>query len=216
MNGTGATWVGVQWRQWTITVANDDVVAVPGAAPAELGSLDDRALVAACLAGRREAFDQIVIRHRRPIYQLCYRFVGNHEDATDLGQDVFLRAYRALGQFKGDASVGTWLYRIAVNLCLNKVGSRAPRTEPIDDRTALPSLGPDAMSQLMSAERAGQVRAAIAKLPPRQRATLILRVYQDLPHQEIARLLGSSVGAVKANFFHALNNLRRLLREQPI
>ncbi len=216
MNGAGATWVGGQWPQWTITVANDDVVAVSGVAPAELESLDERALVAACRAGQHEAFDQIVIRHRRSIYQLCYRFVGNHEDATDLGQEVFLRAYRALGKFKGEASVGTWLYRIAVNLCLNKVGSRAPRTEPIDDRNALPARGPDAMSRLMSAERARQVRAAIAKLPPKQRATLILRVYQDLPHQQIARLLGSSVGAVKANFFHALNTLRRLLREESI
>ena len=71
------------------------------------------------------------------------------------------------------------------------------------------------MSRLLSSERAGQVRAAIARLPPKQRATLILRVYQELPHQEIARILGSSVGAVKANFFHALHNLKRLLQDEP-
>jgi RNA polymerase sigma-70 factor (ECF subfamily) len=216
MDGAGTTCVGGQWPPGTITVAQHDGVAVPDVPAAELDALDERALIAACLAGQREAFDHIVVRHRRAVYQLCYRFVGNHEDATDLAQDVFLRAYRALRNFKGDAAFGTWLYRIAVNLCLNKVSSRAPRTEAIDERSGLSTREPDAMSQLMSAERAGQVRAAIAKLPPRQRATLILRVYQDLPHQEIARLLGSSAGAVKANFFHALNNLRRLLGEDEL
>jgi RNA polymerase sigma-70 factor, ECF subfamily len=213
MSGTGTTCVGGQWPPWTITVVQHDGAGVPDAATADLEALDERALVAACVAGRREAFDVIVVRHRRPVYQVCYRFVGNHEDATDLAQEVFLRAYRALGNFKGNASIGTWLYRIAVNLCLNKVSAKAPRMEPIGERDALPSHEPDAVSRLMSAERAERVRAAIARLPRKQRATLILRVYQDLPHQEIARLLGSSVGAVKANFFHALNNLKRLLRE---
>jgi RNA polymerase sigma-70 factor, ECF subfamily len=215
MDGAGTTCVGGQWPPWTITVAQQGGGALPAAAGAELEALDERALVAACVAGRRDAFDEIVVRHRRAVYRICYRFVGNHEDATDLGQEVFLRAYRALGSFKGDASFGTWLYRIAVNLCLNKVGSRAPRTEPIEERHAPPDRAPDAVSRMLSAERTGQVRAAIARLPPKQRATLILRVYQELPHQEIARLLGSSVGAVKANFFHALNNLRRLLQDEP-
>jgi RNA polymerase sigma-70 factor (ECF subfamily) len=72
-----------------------------------------------------------------------------------------------------------------------------------------------AADALLRGERAAQVRAAIGRLPKKQRATLVLRVYHDLPHDEIAKILGSSVGAVKANFFHALNNLKRLLREQP-
>jgi len=215
MDGAGTTCGGALRPPWTITVAHQDGVDVPADPVADFGPLDERALIAACLSGQREAFDQLVLRHRRSVYQVCYRFVGNHEDATDLAQEVFLRAYRALGSFKGNSGVGTWLYRIAVNLCLNKVSSRVPRTEPIDERSGLTVREPDAMAQLMSAEQAGQVRAAIARLPRKQRATLILRVYQDLPHQEIARLLGSSVGAVKANFFHALNNLRRLLREEP-
>jgi len=216
MSGAGATSVGGNWPEWTITVAHHDGAEVPAFSYAVLEGLDERALVAACLAGQREAFDELVVRHRRAIYQVCYRFVGNHEDATDLAQETFLRAYRALRNFKGDAQVGTWLYRIAVNLCLNKVSARTPRTEPVDERLALPSREPDAVSRLMTEERAGLVRAAVARLPPRQRATLILRVYQDLSHQEIARALGSSVGAVKANFFHALQNLRRLLRDASV
>jgi RNA polymerase sigma-70 factor (ECF subfamily) len=75
--------------------------------------------------------------------------------------------------------------------------------------------GPDQVSRVIAGERAARVRAAIGRLPPRQRATLVLRVYQEMPHQEIAVLLGSSVGAVKANFFHALNNLKRLLGGDP-
>src|SRR5687767_4639669 len=92
----------------------------------------DAELVASSLAGNREAFDVIVERHRRQVYQLCYRFVGNHEDASDLAQDVFIRAYRGLRKFKGQSSLGTWLYRIAVNVSLNKVSGRKLRAVPID------------------------------------------------------------------------------------
>jgi RNA polymerase sigma-70 factor, ECF subfamily len=186
---------------------------MPGAAQpaADLATLDDRALVLACLSGRREAFDELVVRHRRAVYRLCYRFVGNHEDATDLAQEVFLRAFRALRNFKGDSAVGTWLHRIAVNLSLNAVASRTRRAETSEERAAPVASGPDAMSLVLSGERAAHVRAAIARLPRKQRATLVLRVYQEMSHQEIAELLGSSVGAAKANFFHALANLKRLL-----
>jgi RNA polymerase sigma-70 factor (ECF subfamily) len=192
-------------------VVDHDGMSEAAQPAADLATLDDRALVEACLAGHREAFDELVVRHRRAVYRLCYRFVGNHEDADDLAQEVFLRAFRALRTFRGDSAVGTWLHRIAVNLALNAVAGRARRAETNDDRAVPVAPDPDAMSLVLGAERAAQVRAAIAKLPPRQRATLVLRVYQEMPHQEIAELLGSSVGAAKANFFHALANLKRLL-----
>lgn len=180
---------------------------------------DDRALVAACLAGRRGAFGVLVERHQRQVYRLCYRFAGNHADASDLAQDTFVRAYRALGGFKQQSSVGTWLYRIAVNVCLNRVSSRAPAIEPLDvhgaGRAAVHAAARDeaADAALMRQERAAVVRAAIARLPKKQRATLVLRVYHELPHDEIAAILGSSVGAVKANFFHAMANLKKLLEK---
>ena len=178
----------------------------------------DAELVAACLAGQRDAFDVIVERHRRHVYQLCYRFVGNHEDASDLAQDVFIRAYRGLRTFKSQASLGTWLYRIGVNVCLNKLSLKTPKPESLDPLLAMSdhrvaSQDETATEALLREERAVQVRAAISRLPKKQRATLVLRVYHDLPHEEIAKILGSSVGAVKANFFHALNNLKKLLRE---
>ncbi len=178
----------------------------------------DAELVESCLAGTRESFDVLVARHQRHVYQLCYRFVGNHEDASDLAQDVFIRAYRGLRTFKGQASLGTWLYRIGVNVCLNKVGAKTPKPQSLDLLLAasdqrIASQAESAPDALLRGERAERVRAAIARLPKKQRATLILRVYHELPHEEIAGLLGSSVGAVKANFFHALNNLKKLMGE---
>jgi RNA polymerase sigma-70 factor (ECF subfamily) len=184
-------------------------------APA-LVDLDERRLVAACLGGTREAFDVIVERHRRSVYQLCYRFVSNHEDASDLVQEVFLRAYRGLKNFKGDASLGTWLYRIGVNACLNRLSARPPVAEPLETSESVVDRDLDPASRLLQHERSKRVRAAIARLPRKQRTTLILRVYHELSHQEIASIVGSSVGAVKANFFHALQNLKRILAQDPV
>ncbi len=179
-------------------------------------TLEDSALVGASLAGDREAFDVLVQRHQRHVYQLCYRFAGNHEDASDLAQDTFIRAYRGLRSFKGTAAFSTWLYRIAVNVCLNHAGTRAARhvvgidaLDSTDTRIERPDVA------LVRAERAAEVRAAIAGLPGKQRAAVILRVYHELPHEAIAEILGSSVGAVKANFFYALANLRKALRVTP-
>lgn len=195
---------------WTVRVVQPDQVAETERAA--VADLDERELVAACLAGRRDAFDVIVERHRHTVYQLCYRFVGNHEDASDLAQDVFLRAYRGLHRFRAQSSLGTWLYRIGVNACLNRVSVKRPLTEPIDARPHVDEHADDPATELLRSERARQVRSAIAKLPRKQRATVILRVYHELSHEEIAGVLGSSVGAVKANFFHALGNLRNLLK----
>jgi len=180
-------------------------------ADAPLDSLDERALVDACLARTAGAFDLVVERHRRRIYQLCYRFVPNHEDANDLSQDVFLRAYRALPNFRGQSSLATWLYRIGVNVCLNRVTTKTVPSEPLADRQFIDDDAESAPDRMLRAERGAKVRSAIAQLPPKQRATLILRMYHEMSHQEIADVLGGSVGAVKANYFHALGNLRKLL-----
>lgn len=185
-------------------------------ADATLDSLDENALVEACLAGTAGAFDLIVERNRRSIYQLCYRFMGNHEDASDLSQDVFLRAYRGLRNFRGQSSLATWLYRIGVNVCLNRVSARTVASEPIADRQFVDVDAESASDRLLRAERGAKVRSAIAQLPPKQRATLILRMYHEMSHQEIAETLGGSVGAVKANFFHALGNLRKLLGHEDV
>ncbi len=170
---------------------------------------DESALIEACRRGEREAFDRLVVRYQRDIYRLCYRYVNDHEDANDLAQEVFLKAWRAIGRFRGESRFSTWLYRIAVNACLNHRALRRPATEELKDSLADPGRGP--LSAALSEDESRRVRQAVARLPEKQRATLILKVYQELSHEEVAAVLGNSVGTVKSNLFHALANLRRLL-----
>jgi RNA polymerase sigma-70 factor (ECF subfamily) len=212
--GWKATWdLAMTGRDRTSSSTSGRRPAGRDAVPlAELESADDRVLVTAFLDGRREAFDVIVERHRRHVYQLCFRFMGNHEDASDLAQDVFVRAFKGLRNFKNEASLGTWLYRVAVNVCLNRRALKRPETEPLDPAQHIDVRLDSPLDRVLRDEKAVVVRQAIEKLPPKQRATLVLRVYQELSHEEIAAVLGSSVGAVKANFFHALGNLRRHLQ----
>ena len=199
-------------------MAHESALELPWTAGAvtALSELDDSTLAASAAAGDREAFDVIVERHRRSVYQVCYRFVHNHEDASDLAQDAFVRAWKGLKTFKGQSALSTWLYRIAVNVCLNRVSARTLPSEPIESTDRFEDVRAEgAQHAMIRAERAVAVRKAIAGLPDKQRATLILRTYHDMSHQQIADALGSSVGAVKANFFHALANLKKILGSEP-
>jgi len=212
MTDLTSTWpAGARWSLETMS-ASERTAAKPAAAQA---ASDDRALVRAAAAGSREAFDEIVVRHRRAVYRLCHRFAGNHEDAADLTQQVFLRAYRGLDAFRGESAIATWLYRIAVNASLNFLAARRPPQQEVIAAESVPDRGPGPETALLADERAARVRRAVASLPDRQRATIILRVYHDLPYKEIASVLGGSIGAAKANVFHALRNLRRLMNEEP-
>jgi len=193
--------VGAASQEWTVRVVEPE--------------RDDQTLVTASLAGDKAAFDEIVERHRRTIYQVCFRFVNNHEDASDLAQETFVRAWKGLGRFKGHAALSTWLYRIAVNVCLNHVSAKRLTVEPLDSDRFIDPAAELPGTNLVRQERALAVRRAIAELPEKQRATLILRSYHEMSHQEIADVLGSSVGAVKANFFHALANLKKILGSEP-
>jgi RNA polymerase sigma-70 factor (ECF subfamily) len=177
------------------------------------GGCGDREVLEACRRGEREAFGLLVERYQRDVYRLCYRYLGNHEDANDMAQEAFLKAWRGLPSFRGDSAFSTWLYRIAVNTCLNFRSARpSPGTEePSGD---LPDGRPSAAEGMVSRERERLVRAAIGRLPEKQRATLILKIYHELTHEEVARILGSTVGTVKANLFHAVSNLRRLVTGQ--
>ena len=170
---------------------------------------DDQGDVEACQRGEREAFDRLVTRYQRDVYRLCYRYVNNHHDANDMAQEVFLKAYRAIARFRGDSSLSTWLYRIAVNTCLNFRSSRRPEALELSEH--LPDSSTGAMDRLEQDETSERVRDAVKRLPEKQRATLILKIYHDLTHEEVAAVLGASVGTVKANLFHALGNLKKLL-----
>lgn len=208
-------WPSAESLEWSLTVT-EPARGCPETVPETLSGLSDPELVARTRAGDPAAFDVIVERHRRAVYQVCYRFVHHHEDASDLAQEVFVRAWRGLARFKGDAAFSTWLYRIAVNACLNRVGARRFPAESLGDEDRFEDARAERPgSALLAEERAVAVRRAIGALPPKQRATLVLRMYHELSHRQIADILGSSVGAVKANFFHALGNLRTILGSEP-
>jgi RNA polymerase sigma-70 factor (ECF subfamily) len=162
------------------------------------------------LAGETAAFDDFVRQYQHEIYRLAYRMTRNAEDAKDLAQETFVQAYRSLGTFRGRARFSTWLYRIAVNLCLNHLKSAA-RQDPaeVDDR--LPDARGDALTVLLTDEQDRALAEAIEALPPQQKATLALRVQQGLGHREIAEILECSEGTAKANYFHAVRALQRRL-----
>lgn len=165
---------------------------------------DDAALIARARDGDRAAFDAIVRRHERAILRLATRWTGDADEAADLAQRAFVRAFLRADGFRGEAHLRTWLFRIAINLCKNHVRDRA-RLRPLADE---PSVAPRADERIDAGRRLARLQAAITKLPPRQRAVVDLRVYEDLPFSEIARLLGSNVVAAKVNFHYAMKKLR--------
>ncbi len=163
-----------------------------------------------CLAGDAGAFDHLVRKYQRGVYQLAYRITRNGEDAKDLAQDAFVQAYRSLQSFQRKSSFYTWLYRITVNLCLNHLKGTA-RMDPAEVDERVPDVREDALNVLARQERDRAVVEAIATLPPQQRATLTLRVHQGLSHKEIAEILECSEGTAKANYFHAVRGLQARL-----
>jgi RNA polymerase sigma-70 factor, ECF subfamily len=165
----------------------------------------DLALVRRFQAGDEHAFGLLVEEHRGEIYRLAFRLLGNHADADDLAQEAFLRSYRSLARFRGDSAFRTWLIRIVLNLAADRkkrLGSRrlVPLQEiPEKDLPRVPFQG---------TVREEALHRAVRELPPRQRETLVLRIFQEMRFQEIALVMGCTVGTAKANFFHALRGLR--------
>ncbi|MEO5761683.1 MAG: sigma-70 family RNA polymerase sigma factor [Vicinamibacteria bacterium] len=172
----------------------------------------EREAIEACLAGDASAFDALVIRHQKTIHRVCYRFTSNTEDAADLTQEVFVKAYRSLAKFRGTSAFSTWLYRIAVNACLSFKSARKNKPmEEWDENSDVPSDTPSVEDSLDAKMSANHVREALDTLPEKQRLTVIMKVLEERSHAEVADLLGSNVGTVKANLFFAIRNLRKQL-----
>lgn len=175
----------------------------------------DAELVARYLAGDRRAFDDLVRHYQRPIYHLAYRYLRSEADAKDLTQRTFLKVYGALPRFRAESSFRTWIYRIAINLCLNELRDRrrgeASSPEAIEQA---PAPAPE-IESLDAEARGAWLRRAIASLPPKQRMVLELRIYDELPFREVAELVGSTENAAKVNFHHAVKRLRSLVGGEP-
>ncbi len=170
----------------------------------------DVALVARAQRQERGAFDTLVRRHQRGLWRVVRRYLRNDADASDVTQQAFVRAFRSLDKFRGEATVRTWLYRIGINLALNHLRDRA-REQPAeiaDDALTAPAVG---ATELIATERGLRLRAAVAQLPPKQKLVLELRVFDDLAFREVAVLAGCTENAAKVSFHYAVKKLRELL-----
>jgi RNA polymerase sigma-70 factor (ECF subfamily) len=178
---------------------------------------EDGTLLEAFRRGEESAFTALVIKYREAIYRVARRMLNNHEDAADATQEVFIRAYRALHRFDGRSQLYTWLYRITVNLCLD-ARSRLSRMSVVEGEDALQSVaaGPRLEDEAEYHESGRFIAEAVAELPPRQRAMVVLRLYQDLPYQDIAEIMGCTEGTVKATMFAALRKLRQTLTARGV
>jgi RNA polymerase sigma-70 factor, ECF subfamily len=168
-------------------------------------------IVTAARSGDREAFAALVRETYDRTYTLAYRLTDNEEDARDVVQETYLRAYRAIEQFRGEAQVTTWLYRITANCAATQLGSRRRhRHEPLDVmlEAADPAPAADPVDRAVANDLRATLETAIAELPPRLRAVVVLRDVYDLPHDAIAAELGITETAAKVRLHRARRALK--------
>jgi RNA polymerase sigma-70 factor (ECF subfamily) len=179
--------------------------------PSKAQTVEPGDLVARCQAGDVEAFEALYRQHAARIYSLACRMAGSPEDGEDLLQEIFLQAHRKLGSFKGDSAIGTWLYRLALNHCLDYVRSRQAKmsklTETLDaDVSFEPTARRETPIARMDLER------AVARLPEGCREAFVLHDVEGFDHKEVGRLLGIAEGTSKSQVFKARMKLRSMLR----
>ena len=182
----------------------------------------DEELVTLAMGGDSESFNQLVLRWERPIHALAYRTLGREDEARDVCQETFLRAYRALPGFKGEAKFSSWIYRIALNLCRDWIRKkrRTPvmqAPEGIDLADLAAARGPVESIETLVARRqlSQRVATAMRTLPEEQRTAVILKEYHGLTFQEIAEMQGCPLSTVKTRLCQGLSVLRKQLAERP-
>jgi RNA polymerase sigma-70 factor (ECF subfamily) len=172
---------------------------------------DDLELLHRCQKGDSEAFGQLVTKYRIKIFTMIYGIVGNENDAWDLAQDSFLKAWRSIHQFGGRSSFYTWLYRITINVTVDSLRKRSRRGEvELDD--AIPSFLPSPRANYERAEIRALVDAALAQLTPEHRAVIVLKEIEDMQYREIAEILNVSIGTVMSRLFYGKKKLQSILR----
>ena len=181
----------------------------------------DEELVALSIGGDVESFNQLVVRWERPIYALAYRVIGREEEARDVVQETFLRAFRGIGNFRGQAKFSSWVYRIALNLCRDWIRRERrtpilPAPEGVDVIELAAEQGPaESIEDLVARNDMSQVVADLmTRLPEEQRTAIILKEYHGMTFQEIADLQGCPLSTVKTRLYQGLSVLRRQLERQ--
>jgi RNA polymerase sigma-70 factor (ECF subfamily) len=181
----------------------------------------DEELVEACQSGEASAFDVLVARWEDRIRGAAFRFLGSEEEARDVAQEAFLKAYRCLGGFKREARFSSWLYQIATNLCRDRLRRRKTRAtvslEEIEENgPVMVEPRPGAHDRLLQMDLARAVRRAVEALPDEQREVVILKEYQELTFLEIAQTLDVPVSTVKTRLYRGLGQLRRRLEREGL
>ncbi len=207
-----------------LTALMETPVERPVPAPAPADESADRALVRLAQSGDLGAFDELVVRYQERIYALVYHMTSNHEDAHDLAQEAFVKAWKALRNFKGDSSFYTWVYRIAVNHTLNHLKTRRSRTHHVslNDLDFNAEHDPD-LIQLIShknprrdvnlKELGERLNEAMQKLSDEHRTVVTLHDVQGMPHDEIAQILQCNPGTVRSRLFYARQQLQAWLSD---
>ena len=183
----------------------------------------DEELVARSRGGDLDSFNQLVLRWERPIYALAYRTIGREEDARDVAQETFLRAFRALGGFKGEAKFSSWLYRITLNLCRDwmRRERRTPVSQPPEGIDIIELAGEgepaESLDDVVTRKQLGRaVEKAMAMLPEEQRTAIIMKEYHGLTFQEIADVLDCPLSTVKTRLYQGLSVLRKQLQQDGV
>ena len=162
-------------------------------------------------AGDDSAFEELVTRHQKTVYDLAYRMLENHADAADMAQKTFVQVFLHHRSFKRESSFRTWVYQICLNQCRNALRNRA-RLAHHEDVEGLALAAPqDTFTEVARSELKDRLGQAIRTLPARQREALVLRVYHDHAFAEIGVIMSCSEGTAKANYHHAVDKLRRVL-----
>jgi len=185
--------------------------------------IEDQVLVKRAQGGDSAAFDELVRRYQERIYATVYHMTSNHEDANDLAQDAFVKAYRALGSFKGDSSFFTWLYRIAVNKTINFLKQRKNRNHlSLNDLDFNAEHDPDLIALVSDktprrevglVELSEKLNAAMQKLSDDHRLVVTLHDVQGLPHEEISKIMNCNIGTVRSRLFYARQQLQAYLSD---
>ena len=164
--------------------------------------------------GSESAFNELVLRYQEKIYWVARRFSGSHDNADDITQEVFCRMYESLKDFRGDSSLYTWLYRIAVNVSLNHLRKQKLREFlRIDEIFEVESSAEESPQALVEkSEHQLLIEQAVATLPERQKMVFVMRYFEEMPYEEIAVVLKTSVGGLKANYFHAVRKIGDYIR----
>src|SRR4030042_232169 len=174
--------------------------------------LSDDELIKLVKAGEVEPYDELVRRHQIKIHDLCYKMVRNYDDARDLAQETFIKAFRKINTFHGRSKFSTWLYRIAMNNCLNFIKKQRP-TEQLYEEIRI-GKSDDPVQIFKNKRFREQLREAVAKLPEVQRAVFTLRTLEDFSYEEVSEILKKPVSTIKVNHHLAVKNVRNQMKAE--